>query len=83
MKNVPNEITIFRILLSISLFFIKPFSSLFLVIYLLCGFSDMIDGYIARKMNATSKLGAILDSIADVVFIISAAITIFQLYQFH
>lgn len=76
MKNIPNEITISRILLSISLFFLKPFSSLFLIIYLLCGFSDMIDGYIARKMDTASKFGAILDSIADVVFIISAAITI-------
>lgn len=76
MKNIPNVITFLRILLSIILFILKPFSRLFLIIYLLCGLSDMIDGYIARKMDTASKSGAMLDSIADIVFMISAAITI-------
>lgn len=31
--------------------------------------SDILDGYIARKMDATSKLGQVLDSIADLIFI--------------
>ena len=69
MKGIPNAITILRIILSIIILFVRPFSTIFLVVYLVCGLSDMIDGFIARKMNLVSKLGSILDSIADVVFV--------------
>ncbi|MGE5494750.1 MAG: CDP-alcohol phosphatidyltransferase family protein [Burkholderiales bacterium] len=76
MKNIPNTITVVRILLSAILLFLKPLSTVFWIIYSLCGISDIIDGYIARKTNSTSMLGAILDSIADIAFI-SAAIVVF------
>lgn len=69
MKGIPNIISVLRIFLSIFLLFIRPLDTLFFVVYLVCGFSDMIDGYIARKMNATSMVGSILDSIGDFVFI--------------
>ena len=69
MKKIPNLLCILRIVLSISFLLIRPFSSLFLAVYLFCGFTDMIDGYIARKVNAVSTLGAALDSAADTVFI--------------
>lgn len=72
MKNLPNLITASRILLSIILFIIKPFSPVFWILYSACGVSDIADGYIARKTNSTSSLGAILDSIADIVFISAA-----------
>ncbi len=45
--------------------FIKPFSTLFFIIYILCGAGDILDGYLARKMNLVSKSGQILDSVAD------------------
>lgn len=51
------------------LLFFKPLSAFFLLICFLAGFSDILDGFIARKMNFTSKLGAALDSIADAIFI--------------
>lgn len=68
MKQIPNILCILRICLSVSLLFVEPFSGLFLAFYLLCGFSDMIDGTIARKTNSASEFGARLDSIADVIF---------------
>ncbi|MCT8976649.1 CDP-alcohol phosphatidyltransferase family protein [Clostridium sp. CX1] len=68
MKSIPNIISILRILLSLILLFLKPFNLLFFIVYSICGFSDIIDGYIARKTNSASGLGAILDSIADIVF---------------
>lgn len=68
MKSIPNIISLLRILLSVILLFLKPFSILFWIVYSACGFSDVIDGYIARKTNSTSKLGSLLDSIADIVF---------------
>ena len=42
------------------------FTTLFLVIYVLCGFTDLIDGPIARKTNSSSTLGATLDTVGDV-----------------
>ena len=68
-KNVANILTGFRIFGSILLLFFSVFSEAFYGIYLLCGFSDMIDGTIARKTNSASEFGAKLDTIADIVFV--------------
>ncbi|MDS1003847.1 CDP-alcohol phosphatidyltransferase family protein [Clostridium sporogenes] len=51
MKNIPNLITMIRILGITVLVFIRPFSEIFFIIYLICGISDILDGMIARKMN--------------------------------
>ena len=42
--------------------------------YFLCGFSDMIDGTIARKTNAVSSFGSKLDTVADAVFMAVCAV---------
>lgn len=76
MRHAPNIITISRIIFSAVLFFVKPFSVYFWVLYSLCGLSDMADGFIARKTNTASSLGAMLDSISDMVFIGAAAVII-------
>ena len=67
-KHFANILTCCRILGSILLLFFPAFSVAFYIIYLFCGFSDMIDGTIARKTNSTSKFGSQLDSIADFIF---------------
>ncbi|MEA4987140.1 MAG: CDP-alcohol phosphatidyltransferase family protein [Anaerovorax sp.] len=69
MNNIPNYISIIRIFAAIGLLFVKPFSTWFFFIYLVCGISDVLDGYIARKMNVTSKFGQVIDSISDLIFI--------------
>lgn len=68
MKNLPNYITCCRILGAISMLFLKPFSVAFFAVYSFCGLSDLLDGFIARRMKTTSELGARLDSIADLTF---------------
>ena len=68
-KNIANILTGCRIFGSILLLFFPVFSVAFYIIYFLCGFSDMIDGTIARKINSTSKFGSQLDTIADLVFV--------------
>ena len=73
-KHIANTLTSCRILGSFVLLFFPVFSLAFYVTYILCGFSDMIDGTIARKTNSTSKFGRQLDTIADLVFIIISAI---------
>lgn len=66
--NVPNCITCVRILGALALIFIAPLSALFYVVYTVCGFSDLLDGYIARKTKSTSEFGSKLDSVADLLF---------------
>ena len=69
-KQIANIITGCRILGSILLLFF-PISSLeFYITYLFCGFSDMIDGSIARKTNSNSSFGAKFDTTADFIFMI-------------
>lgn len=68
-KHIANIITGCRMVGSIILLFFPTFSSAFYVTYLLCGFSDMIDGTVARKTNSISRFGSRLDSVADLFFI--------------
>ena len=68
-KYIANILTGARILGSILLLFFPVFSLKFYITYLFCGFSDMIDGPIARKTNSTSKFGSQLDTVADLVFV--------------
>ena len=39
------------------------------MVYIFCGITDILDGFIARKINATSELGSKLDSFADMIII--------------
>ena len=69
-KHIANILTACRILGSILLLFFPAFSGAFYIIYLFCGFSDMIDGTIARKTNSASKFGSQLDTAADFIFVV-------------
>ena len=40
-----------------------------LVVLMLSGFTDWLDGYLARRLDQTSKLGEILDPVADLSLI--------------
>ena len=68
-KQIANIITSFRIVCSILMIFIPVFSQVFYILYLLCGFSDMIDGTVARKTNSNSEFGAKFDTASDLVFV--------------
>lgn len=46
----------------------------FWTLYALCGISDMVDGWLARRLHAETKAGAILDSVADLSFVVCCAI---------
>ena len=67
-KQIANIITVFRILGSIGMLFCPVFSGRFYALYLFCGLTDMVDGTIARKMNAVSAFGSMLDTASDLVF---------------
>ena len=65
-----NTITFFRIAAGIVLLFCPVFSPAFYVFYIVAGLSDMLDGFVARKTDTVSKLGARLDTMADFVFVV-------------
>ena len=67
-------LTGFRILCSVALLFCQPFSPLFVILYLIAGLTDMIDGAVARKSNTASEFGAKLDTAADFVFVAACLI---------
>ena len=67
--SLANIITSIRILCSIVLLAISPFSKFFYILYLTAGLSDMIDGTIARKTGTVSEFGSKFDSIADIMFV--------------
>ena len=75
-KHIANILTGCRILGSALLLPVSVFSAEFYIIYIICGFSDMIDGTIARKTNSTSGFGAKFDTVADLVFVAVSLIKI-------
>lgn len=71
--NIPNIITLFRII-SILPIIILIQHNLYILAFaltLLAQTTDFFDGQIARKTNSTTPLGALLDPFSDKVFIIS------------
>ena len=75
-KHIANIITGCRMIGSLLLLLFPAFSFGFYILYLFCGFSDMVDGTIARKTNSTSNFGSQLDTVADLVF---AVVSLFKL----
>ena len=76
---VADSITVSRILFSLLLLAFTPNSYPFAVVYLLCGITDVLDGFVARKLHTESEKGARLDSIADLVFAVVYAVRILPL----
>jgi len=67
--------------MAIFLIMLKPNSVLFIILYIVCGLTDMLDGCVARKTHTESDFGARLDSIADIVFVVVCLIKILPLVK--
>jgi CDP-diacylglycerol--glycerol-3-phosphate 3-phosphatidyltransferase len=67
MKLLPNIITIARMALLLALPFFLQDRTACIILLSVCGLGDLLDGIVARALNAASKLGARLDSIADLL----------------
>ena len=73
MTQLPNFITLLRIVGSLGLLLCDATGVVFWIIYALCGISDIVDGWLARKLKCVSKTGALLDSLADICFVACCA----------
>ena len=64
---LPNLITTFRLLLLIplSIFLLDENYFVALVLFIIAGFSDALDGFLAKKFSWVSRFGAIMDPLAD------------------
>ena len=76
---IANIITVSRIIFSALLLVFPQHSYSFAVLYLLCGVTDAIDGFLARKLHTESEKGAMLDSTADLFFAVVYAVKILPL----
>ncbi|MBL4783649.1 MAG: CDP-alcohol phosphatidyltransferase family protein [Porticoccaceae bacterium] len=72
-KDIPNAISIFRIILvgPIVYFLWNEIFLAALVLFILAGVSDALDGYLAKRFDWTSKLGSFLDPLADKILLVS------------
>ena len=78
---IANSITVSRMLFSLALLFLPQRSLKFAVLYLLCGVTDVMDGFVARKLHTESEKGAMLDSIADLIFAAVYAVKILPILK--
>jgi len=86
--NLPNALTLFRI-------FLVPFLVVVLLtkftarefvglgIFLVAAVTDFLDGWVARRRNQTTKLGALLDPIADKLLMSAAFISLVEMDPHH
>jgi cardiolipin synthase len=85
--NWPNTLTLGRIIFIpffVALFYVQPFFSeyqinlLATIIFVLAAITDWLDGYLARRLQQTSKFGAFLDPVADKLMVAAALIMLVE-----
>ncbi|MBU2893468.1 CDP-diacylglycerol--glycerol-3-phosphate 3-phosphatidyltransferase [Colwellia sp. D2M02] len=86
MWTIPNQITLFRIILIpifVIIFYLPLSWSHFgaFAVFWLAAISDILDGYLARKLNQSSAFGAFIDPVADKLMVVVALVMIAQDYH--
>lgn len=83
MWTIPNQITLFRIVLIpvfIVVFYLPVSWNHFgaFVVFWFAAVSDALDGYLARKLNQSSAFGAFIDPVADKLMVVAALVILIQ-----
>lgn len=81
LRSLPNKLTLARIAAVPFLLVLYPLdttttNTLCALIFLIAAFTDFFDGYLARKYQAETKLGALMDPIADKLIVTAALVLI-------
>lgn len=81
--NIPNTLTLLRIVLIpvFVLVFYLPLSwsnEVACIIFVVAAVTDMLDGYLARRLNQLSRLGAFLDPVADKLMVAVALVLVVE-----
>ncbi|MFK8069073.1 MAG: CDP-diacylglycerol--glycerol-3-phosphate 3-phosphatidyltransferase [Gammaproteobacteria bacterium] len=81
--NIPNILTLLRIVLIpvfVVVFYLpKEWAyEVSAIIFAVAAFTDLLDGYLARKLNQESSLGAFLDPVADKLMVSTVLIVLLQ-----
>ncbi|MGB5199964.1 MAG: CDP-diacylglycerol--glycerol-3-phosphate 3-phosphatidyltransferase [Sedimenticolaceae bacterium] len=81
--NLPNALTLLRILLIpvlIVVFYLPTFwgREAAALVFVLAAITDWLDGYLARRMQLVSALGAFLDPVADKLMVATALVLLVQ-----
>ena len=67
-RHAANALTLLRVLCGLCMAWTPALSPRFLALYIACGLSDMLDGWVARRTGTASPLGARLDTLAAMLF---------------
>ena len=92
LKNIPNILAFIRVLLAFLMYMFLVNRDLFNIhpswldyfaglLFVIASITDFFDGYIARNFNAVSKLGEILDPLADKMLILGAFLGLLFLHR--
>jgi len=76
--NLPNALTLLRIVLvpALVVFLLQRRFEAALGVFLIAGVSDALDGFIARRFDLCTRLGAILDPLADKLLIVLSCLVL-------
>ncbi len=76
--NLPNLLSLFRLFVTVFFILLAAYGrySLALALFVLQAVSDLLDGFLARKMGAKTNLGAFLDPLADKVMLAASYIVL-------
>lgn len=88
MFNLPNILTMIRVALIpvfvILFYWPTPRSNLMAaVVFIIAALTDLLDGFLARKLHKTTKFGAFLDPVADKIMVCVALVLIVEFYSVH
>jgi cardiolipin synthase len=78
LRHIPNILTAFRFLLvpPVVLLMLKDEFMPALVLFAVAGFSDAVDGFLARRYHWTSRIGGLMDPLADKLLMVSSYLTL-------
>ncbi len=88
MYNLPNILTLLRVILIpvfVGLFYYPSSSSNMFaaIVFVVAALTDLLDGYLARRLKQTTKFGAFLDPVADKIMVCTALVLIVEYYSVH